>query len=375
MPSIGYSRHVLLTPDEMSAADKAAIVSGVSGTALMEAAGVAVAEAVCRRWSRRRTVILCGPGNNGGDGFVAARHLWQRGWPITVALLGSPEKLAADAAFHAALWEGPIQRFSAGVLNEAELVIDAVFGAGLSRAVDGVARETLELLQHSDLPVCAIDVPSGLDGTTGDVLGFAAEADLTVTFFRKKPGHLLLPGRLLCGEVVLADIGISDSVLRKINPLTYENDPELWLAPYPWPETSGHKYQRGHVVVAGGLAMTGASRLSALSAARAGAGLVTLAAPLSVWPVYAAALTSIMVQPLADDGSFAQLLADERKNTIVVGPGAGVNETTRGHVLAALATARGVVLDADAITSFADTPQALLAAIQGPCVLTPHEGE
>jgi NAD(P)H-hydrate epimerase len=359
----------------MAVADRAATTGAMTIAALMEAAGAAVAEAVCARWSPRKTLVLCGPGNNGGDGLVAARHLLQQGWPVSVVLLGNPEKFTADAARQLSLWQGPVDTFSAALLADAQLVIDAVFGAGLSRPVGGSLRAALELLAQSDLPVCAVDVPSGLDGATGAVLGFAAKADLTVTFFRKKPGHLLLPGRQLCGEVVLAQIGIPDSVLTQVHPATYENHPELWRQGYPWPDVAGHKYQRGHVLVVGGKFMTGAARLSAMAAARVGAGLVTMAAPAPAWAVYASALTSVMVQPFDDAQGLAGLLADTRKNAIVVGPGAGVSGSTREHVLMALATRRAVVLDADAITSFEGAASSLLAAIAGPCVLTPHEGE
>ncbi len=375
MTSIRASRHALLTPDEMSAADAAAIALGVPGLALMEAAGLAVAEAVCRRWPRRSVLILCGPGNNGGDGFVAARHLSQRGWPVRVVLLGRAEQLSADAAHHASLWTGGVSPFSEALLDDAQLVIDAVFGAGLSRPLGGAVRQVLESVARSGLPVCAVDLPSGLDGATGQVHGFAVKADLTVTFFRKKPGHLLLPGRQLCGEVILADIGIPQAALDPARPPLYENHPELWLPQYPWPDISGHKYQRGHVLIVGGKLMTGAARLSAMGAARAGAGLVTLAAPASAWAVYAGALTSVMVQPFDEAQELASLLADVRKSVIVVGPGAGVSKSTREQVLTALATRRAVVLDADAISSFEKHASTLLAAIAGPCVLTPHEGE
>lgn len=372
---LNEDNNILLTPVEMGRADRAAIAAGTSGIDLMEAAGQAVARAVKGRWAKQAVVVLCGPGNNGGDGFVAARHLAQAGWPVTIGLLGQRNSLSGDAAHHAALWSGAVAPLDPSLLDGAGLVIDAIFGAGLSRPVEGVARATIEALIRGGHPVCAVDVPSGLDGETGAVRGIAAPADATVTFFRKKPGHLLLPGKSLCGDLEVADIGIPASVLKEIAPRTYENGPALWLGGYPWPQPDGHKYGRGHALVVGGEVMTGAARLSALGAARIGAGLVTVAAPASAWAVYATALTSVMVQPLAGAGSLAALLADHRKNAIAIGPGAGVSDITRQHVLAALATRRSVVLDADAITSFAGEPQVLFDAIQGPCVMTPHSGE
>jgi NAD(P)H-hydrate epimerase len=365
----------LLTPAEMALADRAAIAGGVRGVALMEAAGRAVAEAAMRRWSPRPIAVLCGPGNNGGDGFVAARHLAAAGWSVRLGLLGARADLQGDAAHHAGLWTGAVEPLSPALLDGAGLVIDAIFGAGLARPVDGVARAVIEALAAAHIPSIAVDVPSGLDGATGAVRGVAAEAAITVTFFRKKPGHLLLPGRALCGELTLADIGIPAGVLEPIAPKTHENAPALWLAAYPWPGATSQKYTRGHLVVLGGAQMTGAARLGAHAGQRIGAGLVTVAAPAAAWPVYAASLVSIIVHPLADAGGFAHLIADPRCTGMLVGPGAGVSEETRAHALAALATGRATVLDADALSVFADAPDTLFAAIAGPTVLTPHEGE
>jgi hydroxyethylthiazole kinase-like uncharacterized protein yjeF len=366
---------MLLTPPEMAQADRAAIAGGASGAALMEAAGKAVADAVRARWTERPVVVLCGPGNNGGDGFVAARHLREAGWPVRLALLGTLSALKGDAAHHAALWRGEVEPFSPDLLHGAGLVVDAIFGAGLSRPVDGQAREIIAALIACGADICAVDVPSGVDGATGATLGIAAPAILTVTFFRKKPGHLLYPSRQLCGELILADIGIPASVLAAIAPRTFENGPALWRHAFPRAREDGNKYQRGHVLVLGGAVLTGASRLAARGAARIGAGLVSIAAPRPAWAVYAAASTSTMVRPIGGGDDFAALLADARHNAIVIGPGAGVGEQTRQAVLAALATRRAVVIDADAISSFADDPDALFGAIGGPCVITPHDGE
>ncbi len=367
--------NALLTPSEMAVADRTAIAGGVPGVVLMEAAGGAVADALRRCWSKRPVTVLCGPGNNGGDGFVVARRLAAEGWTVRLGLLGAVDALRGDAAHHAALWPGPVEPLSRALLDGAELVVDAIFGAGLSRPVDGVVRDVIAAIAASKLPTCAVDVPSGLDGANGEVLGGAAPADVTVTFFRKKPGHVLLPGRELCGTTIVADIGIPASVLAAVVPTIFENGPALWLDAFPWPAPDTHKYRRGHVLVAGGAVMTGASRLAAGAAQRVGAGLVTIAAPQPAWQVYATALTSIMAQPVADDADFAALLADPRKNALLLGPGAGATVQTRGKVLAALATGRPAVLDADAITVFAGDRNALFSAITGPCVMTPHEGE
>ncbi|MGO3742004.1 NAD(P)H-hydrate dehydratase [Kerstersia sp.] len=369
------SGYELLTPAEMTAADQAAMAAGVPGTVLMHAAGMAVADALAGRWPRGRLLVLCGPGNNGGDGFVAASILAARGWPVRVALLGDRAALRGDAAWAAALWSGPVLAAEQVSFAETDLVLDALFGAGLARGLEGDAARLVVSLADSGLPVCAVDVPSGLDGATGKVRGVAVRADLTVAFERGKPGHWLYPGRALCGELQLAGIGMPQAVLADMPLQTWLNDPAVWRPLYPWPDVQGHKYARGHALVLGGACMTGASRLSARAAQRVGAGLVTLGAPAAVWPVYAAALESVMVAALDAEHGFAALLADERRNTCIIGPGAGVEPGTREAVLAALRTGRACVLDADALTVFQDQPQALFDAIQGPCLLTPHEGE
>jgi NAD(P)H-hydrate epimerase len=370
-----HSDLALLTPDQMEAADLAAEAAGIDGVTMMEAAGAAVAVAMGGRWPMRPVTVLCGPGNNGGDGFVVARRLQAAGWPVKVALLGTRDALRGEAAHAAALWRGDLLPFDAQSLDGAGVVVDAIFGAGLARPLEGQALLVVEALQARDIPICAVDVPSGLDGASGAVRGAAAAAELTVTFFRKKPGHLLYPGRGLCGEVVVADIGTPPSVLDAMDPNTWENDPRLWLDDYPWPTAQSYKYTRGEVLILGGAATTGASRMTARAASRAGAGMVTLAAPEAAWSVYAASLLSTIVRSFNGASDWQALLADERRNVITLGPGAGVGASTRHYVLAALATKRAIVLDADALTSFAEAPEDLFGAIDGPCVMTPHAGE
>ncbi len=350
----------LLDPVEMGRADEAAIKGGMPGIELMENAGRAVARAVRRRFVPCRTLVLAGPGNNGGDGYVAARHLSASGWPVALAAL-APPRPGSDAALAAASWHGPEVAFSAATAARAELVIDAVFGAGLSRPVDGGVAEVLRTAQH----VVAVDIPSGLDGATGEIRGFAPEAMLTVTFFRRKPGHLLLPGRRLCGEVVLAEIGIPASVLGAIGPRTFVNGPALWRLPVP--KLAGHKYDRGYVTVLGGETMTGAARLAAAAARRIGAGMVAIAAPgPAAAAVYRAGAPGVIVT----EAPVAELLADPRRGVFVAGPGLGV-AFARACLPALLAAEKEVVADADALTAFAGNPEGL----RGAAVLTPHAGE
>ncbi|MBX6324245.1 MAG: NAD(P)H-hydrate dehydratase, partial [Rhodospirillaceae bacterium] len=342
---------------------------------LMERAGEAVARAVFARWWRRPVAVLCGPGNNGGDGFVTARLLQAEGWPVRLALLGRREALGGDAARAAARWPGDVGPLAIDVINDAALLVDALFGAGLTRPLEGAARAVVEAINVRGLPCVAVDLPSGVHGDTGAVLGAAPQAVLTVTFFRPKPGHLLLPGRRLAGEVAVADIGIAEGVLDAIAPRHFQNRPDLWLADLPWPAPESHKFSRGHVLIVGGERMTGAARLAARGARRIGAGLVTITCPPERFATYAADAAGLLVQPLSRDDTLASLVADPRISTVLIGPGAGRSAATREHVLTVLAARKPCVLDADALTVFEDDPQALFAAIRGPCLMTPHEGE
>ena len=377
----------LLTTSEMAAADRLSIAAGVSGMALMERAGAAVADcALALAPAGRRIAVLCGPGNNGGDGFVAARLLREQGLVVDLHLLGEVDRLRGDAAEAARRWGRSIQPCSALDLEDAGLVVDGLFGAGLARDLYGEALALVEKVnlwsQVSGLPVVAIDVPSGLDGDTGSVRGAAIAARATVTFFRFKPGHLLLPGRKLCGELHLADIGTPELALAAIRPRAFADGPDLWRVFLPSPGLEAHKYARGHaLVLSGGPWSTGAARLSARAALRAGAGLVTLASPREALAINAAQVTSIMLTPCDGAADMAAILSDARKNVLVMGPGAGVGKPTMDMVLEALRSGsrdRSLVLDADALTSFQDDPVGFANAIKRsgkPVVLTPHEGE
>ncbi|MEN3380704.1 MAG: ADP-dependent NAD(P)H-hydrate dehydratase / NAD(P)H-hydrate epimerase [Hyphomicrobiales bacterium] len=368
----------LLTPNEMSACDRLTIAGGVPGIVLMEKAGRAVADAVARHPLGTRVVAVCGPGNNGGDGFIAARVLAERGYPVQVMLLGDAAALRGDAAEAAQRWGRPIGAAAPGMLSAAGVIIDALFGAGLNRAVDGVARVMIDAMNASGAPVIAVDLPSGINGASGAVMGVAVEATESITFFRRKVGHVLLPGRLHAGAVRVADIGIPESVLEQVQVRTFANGPELW-GPFPIPRLDGHKYARGHaVVVSGDISFTGAARLAARAALRAGAGLVTLASPRAALAVNAAASLAVMVRAVDGAAELTALLADKRLNAVALGPGLGVGEATRALVAAALEGDRAVVLDADALTSFQDDPAALFRAVAArdrPVVLTPHGGE
>jgi NAD(P)H-hydrate epimerase len=365
----------LLNCAEMARADAFAIAGGVSGRVLMAAAGRAVAAAVMQHHARRPTVVLCGPGNNGGDGFVAARHLQEAGWPVRLVLFGTFGSLKGDAAWAAGTWAGPVERWSSALLDDAPLVIDAIFGAGLSRAIEGEIGVAIELVNARELPVVAVDVPSGLHGDTGEIIGPAFEAETTVTFFRGKPGHYSVEGLRRCGHLHIADIGIPANALTEIDPRVWLNGPALWAHLLRRNDIADHKYARGHLTILAGPHATGAARLAALAGRRVGAGLVTIAAFRSTLPAFQAAEPGNLIVEADDGAMFAHLLGDERRNAILIGPGSGTGDRTREAVLSALDASRSVVLDADAITVFAAEPDLLFGRVRGPTLLTPHEGE
>jgi hydroxyethylthiazole kinase-like uncharacterized protein yjeF len=370
----------VLTTAEMERADRLSIAAGTPGFALMLSAGQAVAEAAVDLVEEGPILVVAGPGNNGGDGFVAAAELAAQGREVSVILMCERDALHGDAASAARGWKYPVLPFNPQAIGKPALIIDALFGAGLSRQVGGEPFDMIEAINATGAPVLAVDLPSGVNGTSAAIMGTAVRATETVTFFRKKPAHLLLPGRLYCGRVRVADIGIDAHVLGEIRPQIFENTPQLWRKAFPVPRTDGHKYARGHaLVLSGELASTGAARMSARAALRAGAGLVTLASPRDALAVNAAALTAVMVRAVDNPVQFAELFNDKRFNTCVIGPGAGVGTRTIDFVHTALSAKRHLVLDADALTSFAGAPERLFESIKASSdpqvVLTPHEGE
>jgi hydroxyethylthiazole kinase-like uncharacterized protein yjeF len=370
--------HELLTAAEMGMADRLAIAGGVPGMTLMEAAGRAVADAAMSLAPEGPVLVVAGPGNNGGDGLVAARRLAAAGREVTVHLHGDPARLRGDAATARFRWAGPCVA-AALPLPPAALIIDALFGAGLDREIAGPAAALVAAMNAARAPVLAVDLPSGLHADTGRVLGAAVEAAATVTFFRKKPGHLIYPGRALCGRLILAEIGIPATLLAELGPRAFENGPALWRHALRPPTPEDHKFRRGHaLVVSGPMSRTGAARLAAGAALRAGAGLVTLASPASALAVNAAHLTAVMLARVDTADELAERLADPRHTAVALGPGLGAGAGERALVQAALAAPPDAVLDADALTVWAGAPGdlfAFIAARTAPVILTPHDGE
>lgn len=371
----------LLTADEMLRAEQITIDGGTPSLTLMENAGRAVAEEVVRRFPRGSKVsICCGRGNNGGDAFVCARILRERGFQIRLGLLGKPEELKAEPKEMARRWDETIEPLTVSMLEGTEVVVDGIMGSGLKGPVNGEIADIIQSVNDKKIPVVAIDMPTGIEMTHGSVQGIAFESVSTVTFFRKKTGQVQFPGKKYCGDVRVSDIGISNKVLADIAPQTFVNEPDFWLRYYPRLNKEGHKYDRGHaVVVSGPMESTGASRLSAAAALRIGVGLVSLATSKAAFYVNAAQLTSIMLSVYDGSAGLGELLTnDPRQNAVLIGPGAGLSQETCENVAAVLSSEATVIIDAEGLTAFEQNPQDLFGLIQGrsaPTIITPHKGE
>lgn len=382
MDATGKTTHALLTVAEMAAADRAAVAAGIPASTLMERAGRAVADSASRRLRPGATVlVLCGPGDNGGDGFVAARLLRERGFVVTLAHAGAGAAPSPATASMAALWAEPVEAPDAVDPAAHALIVDALFGAGLNRPLTGAVAVLVEHVNRSGVPVLAVDVPSGLSGDSGTAAGPVIRAVETVTFFRLKTGHLLQPGRALCGVVTLAQIGITpEMAFATAPPRCFRNDPAMWRADWPGHGVGTHKYQRGAVlVVAGGLQGVGAPRLGGRASLRIGAGLATIACRPQALAAHAGrGPDALMQRAVADCQALDHLLSDRRLAAVLAGPALGLDAQSREAVACVLRCAVPAVIDADAITVLAARPRVLRGLLRSrgaPCVLTPHEGE
>ena len=375
LPGDARSPHALLNVASARAIDQAAIAAGTPELELMERAGAATAAAICERWQPVPTLVLAGSGNNGGDGFVVARLLADAGWQVRVACARDLKALSGSAQAMAKRWTGPVTTLEVKSLEGAGLVVDALFGTGLARPLEGEIRAVVEALNARDVPVVAVDIPSGIETDSGAVLGAAVKADLTVTFFRRKPGLVLMPGRVHAGDLVVSDLGVADAVYAKIPVSLFVNGSDLWRDAFPWPTAESHKYTRGHAVILGGTEVSGAARLAAHAAQRIGAGLTSIAADPSVVPIYAAFRADLMVKPIKDADGFRDLLSDKRLNAVLLGPGSGPDERLAGAIAAALDAEVGLVLDADCFRVLADRSNGLINRLNSRVIMTPHEGE
>lgn len=375
----------LLSAEDCRTAEKDTILKGTSGETLMENAGKALIDLITQQYKPRPALVVCGTGNNGGDGFVVARMLKEKNWQVTLAILGNADDIKNDAKKARDKWNmsgGATRTFTPDMLKESSIVIDAIFGTGLDRNVDGDHKKAINAINDSKLPVISVDIASGINTNTGAIMGAAIKATHTVTFVRAKPGHVLLPGKAHMGELHVYDIGISGD---KISPTCFLNAPALWKHAFPTLSPEANKYSRGHsIIIGGGMNSTGAARLSALSSLRCGSGLVSVACTQSAQPIYAMTLTSVMTQLYTNAAQLGAILDDRHITSVLVGPGGGVNDTTREQVLQLLATSKPCVIDADAISVFQPNAKTLFNAIAArPCasdagsatVLTPHQGE
>jgi hydroxyethylthiazole kinase-like uncharacterized protein yjeF len=368
-----------LSVTAMGTADLYAVAEGRAGAALMDAAGAGLAKAVMKRWSPRSCAVLCGPGNNGGDGWEAAVHLKEAGWSVEVFSMADRGELKGDAARAAAKWDGAVSHLEDCSPSAFELFIDALFGAGLSRPLDGEPARLAEACRRrreEGAAIVSADVPSGLNGDLARSAGPAFHADLTVTFHRLKPVHLLQPGRAQCGAIVLVDIGIPTGWQKAADPCGHINSPELWPSAATEPCAQAHKHSRGRLCLLSGPAgASGAARLAGAAGLSGGAGFVTLLCPPDALSEVASASRALVAREFSSESDFCAVLGDHRASAAVLGPGAGVSEVTRRRVLAALSASLPLVLDADARSSVADDPKVLFNAIDGSVVMTPHGGE
>lgn len=374
-------KNCILSTAQMNRADQITIAElhkqARGGADLMEEAGLSVVREITKDYSGLNALILCGPGNNGGDGFVIARHLKEAGWNIDVALLGAVESLQGDAYHMAKLWSGDVLPLNSDAIRDHDVIVDAIFGTGLSKEISGDIKEVIEKANAKLCGKVAVDIPSGIKGDTGEILGVAFKADQTITFCRAKPAHMLYPGRALCGEVIIADIGISNRTIMDVGPDIFKNNPQLWLGQFPHRENNAHKYHSGHaVVVSGDYIHTGASRLAAKAALRIGAGLVSVSSPENAFSAHAAHLTSVMI---TDRSRLKEDIKDDRFNAWCIGPASGVTQESKDNAFEILGAGKRAVLDADALSVFENDPRSLFDAIKaredGWCVLTPHAGE
>lgn len=368
----------ILSAEEMRKADDATMAGGVPGITLMEQAGSAVAGIIIKRVDPCPVLVLCGPGNNGGDGFIIAARLKKDGWNVRLACLVKKNALKGDAALAAKEWDGEVEALNSNLgVKDAGLVVDAVFGTGFTGELAPEIVTFFDKVRAKKINVVAVDVPSGMNATSGATAAGALKAEITVTFCRKKLAHMLAPSKNFCGRVIVALIvGITDDTVAALKTSVFENDPALWLKDFPLPGPDSHKYTRGHAVVFGGAKRTGAACLAAYAAQRAGAGAVSfLSAPESA-NIYSLYRASIMVDEWRTQDDLRALLRDERKTAVVIGPGAGATDELRETIETVLSFNKSVVLDADVFTAFKDKAKDLFAKLSpARHVLTPHEGE
>ena len=368
----------IFTTKDMYRADRLAISVGMSSLSLMENAGRAVAKRIIDNWAPGEVAIMCGKGNNGGDGFVIARYLSEAGWRVRLGLYDKNgfKALCGDAKKMSDGWSGDVHNLDARLLDGVSLIVDAIFGAGISRPVSGHVKELLQAADNSGVPIVAVDLPSGVNGDTGEILGFAPRCHSTVTFFRPKLGHFLGPGADKIGNLFVEDIGIPETLISNFDCKVFHNKPESWGIDFPSPGPVTNKFDRGHLTIVGGKKMTGAARLAARGGIRAGAGLVTIASPKKAVPIYALDWPEFIIKEVSNFTNLRIYIKTKKVSALVIGPGLGISSRARRLIINCVRVGLPVVLDADAISNFADEPNKLFnETLVGNALLTPHEGE
>ena len=360
----------ILTADQNYRADKTTHAKIMPETQLMENAGFAAACEIMKNYHKTPVLVLCGTGNNGGDGFVTARILQQWGWPVEVALIGPEEKLPPVARRNAEKFHGFKHQLSFKRLKRLEqtggLIVDAVFGIGLSKPIQNDVADFFHAVNESGLPCIALDIPSGVQADTGEILGTALYCDMTVTFCRPKIGHFLYPGKERVGRLVVCPIGIPDSIVAKTEPMIFENTPELFTIPETTPYD--HKYSRGALLIRAGK-MTGAARLATLAGRRSGIGLSVISCTTESYPVFAADLPGAVIQSADTPEEFASLINNPKTTAAVIGMGAVNDEHTKEFLHLIAEAGLPFVADAGAL------PFIKSAKKRSNAVITPHAGE
>lgn len=377
-------QHVVLTADDARSLDERAMDLGISGYELMQNAGKAVAEMLAYYIGTpleapQPIIILCGPGNNGGDGFVAAQFLKEWGYLVSLRCSVGIDTLTGDAGTAAEEWDGSVDAFDTKNFGDSAAIVDCLFGVGLNKPIEGDVAEIITEVNAADTFVLSVDIASGLDANTGQPNGDCIKADATITFNFKKPAHLIAPGRFLSGgsdNIHVAAIGVPIAAIVDLETNISENLPSLWGRAFPFSGPQTHKYDRGHMLVLGGREPTlGASRLASIAGLRTGAGLVTLAAPTETYAVQASALMDVMVRRFDSSFGFMGIVNDPRIRAVLIGPGSGLGEKTVELIQHVGAKDKKLVLDADALTSLVGRTDLISKLKAGEVVLTPHEGE
>lgn len=360
----------ILTAEQMYRADKETCAKIMPEIQLMENAGFAAACQIARNYHKCPVLVLCGTGNNAGDGLVVARILQQWGWPVEVALTGQEERMSPCAKINAEKFNGFKRQLSFKRLEKMKknggLIIDAIFGIGLSRPVQDDIADFFRAVNESNLPCVALDIPSGIHADTGEVLGASLYCDMTITFCRPKIGHFLYPGKEYVGELVVCPIGIPDEIVRQNRPSFYENTPELFSLPESSPYH--HKYSKGATLIRAGK-MCGAARLAALANRRAGSGLTAVSCTTQAYPVFASDTAGTVIQTADTAQDFSEHVNSSKISAVVIGMGADKKDDTKAFLHLIAASEKPFVADAGALPFI----KGIKKRSHG--VITPHAGE